>query len=136
MRLLNKLAPHTHWLIRLSLAGTFLYHGFGKFPSAQTLSDMLGISLYLVYIVALLETTGGIFIIIGGFGKEIFTRLGALFFAIVMSGAIIKFHWGQWSFVQSSTHPMGGMEFQTLILTVSIFFLCQGNAVGGKKSSM
>jgi len=34
MNALNKFSGYGHWLVRLSLAGTFLYHGFIKFPMA------------------------------------------------------------------------------------------------------
>ncbi len=32
MNFLSPLAPHAHWVLRLSLAATFLYHGITKFP--------------------------------------------------------------------------------------------------------
>ena len=39
MNFLSPLAPHVHWALRLSLAATFLYHGFGKFP-VQSFMDL------------------------------------------------------------------------------------------------
>ncbi len=35
--------------------------------------------------------------------------------------------WPQWSFVPSESHPMGGMEFQVLLLLTSLYFLVKGN---------
>ena len=34
----------------------------------------------------------------------------------VMAGAIALVHWGKWSFVASESHPMGGMEFQVVLM--------------------
>jgi len=31
-------------------------------------------------------------------------------------------HWEQSSFVSTETHPMGGMEFQVLLLLMALYF--------------
>jgi putative oxidoreductase len=36
-------------------------------------------------------------------------------------------HWGQWSFVASDSHPMGGMELQVVLLLIGLYFLIRGN---------
>ena len=88
---------------------------------------MLGMSVSVIFILATLETFAGVLIIWGGFSKEIFTRIGAALIIPIMSGAIMKAHWGQWNFVPSETQPMGGMEFQVTLILISIFLLIKGN---------
>ncbi|MFQ6614598.1 MAG: DoxX family membrane protein, partial [Fidelibacterota bacterium] len=63
---MNKLGPYAHWLIRISLGITFLYHGYGKFPMAQGMADMMGMPVALIYILALMELAGGLLILWGG----------------------------------------------------------------------
>jgi len=125
----DKLALNSHWLIRFALAGIFLFHGPSKFPMAQGMADMMGMHVFMVYALATAETLGGIFIILGGFGKDWMTRAAGLIFSVVMIGAIVKVHWGQWAFAPSETHPMGGMEFQVLVLAISLFVFLRGNRV-------
>jgi putative oxidoreductase len=45
-----------------------------------------------------------------------------------MIGAIVMVHWGQWSFVATDTHPMGGMEFQVVLLLMGLYYLVRGNS--------
>jgi putative oxidoreductase len=44
-----------------------------------------------------------------------------------MLGAIAMVHWPRWSFVPSETHPMGGMEFQVVLMLLGLFFALRGN---------
>ena len=39
----------------------------------------------------------------------------------MLLGAIFMVHWPRWSFVANESHPMGGMEFQVLLLGVALF---------------
>ena len=55
------------------------------------------------------------------------TRLAALATIPVLIGAIVLVHWGQWSFVATETHPMGGMEFQVVLLLMALYFVIRGN---------
>lgn len=130
MSFLNRLAPYAHWLLRLSLASVFLYHGLSKFPTLSGFAQMTGLPMFIAVLVALLESLGGLLVLIGGVSKDWVTRIGALFIAPVMVGAIVLFHWGAWNtFAQTETHPMGGMEFQVVLLFVSLYLLIKGNAV-------
>ncbi len=45
----------------------------------------------------------------------------------VIIGAIIIVHWGRWNFVPSETHPMGGFEFQTVLLLLMLYLVFTGN---------
>jgi putative oxidoreductase len=127
----NKFSGYGHWLVRLSLAGTFLFHGFTKFPMAPMMAKMMGMPVIMIYMLAMMEVVGGIFILWGAVGPEWATRVAGLLFSVVMLGAISMMHWQNgWSFTSGwgeGTNHMGGMEFQTLILAVSLFFVVKGN---------
>ena len=46
----------------------------------------------------------------------------------VLLGAIAMVHWGQqWRFATSESRPMGGMEFQAVLLLVGLYFALRGN---------
>ena len=126
------LTPHTHWALRATLASVFMYHGIQKLTHLERMSEMLQLPLSIVLLVALAETVGGALIVFGGFSKALsvadwLTRIGATMIVPVMVGAIAMVHWGQWSFVANPTHPMGGMEFQVVLLLLSIYFIVNGN---------
>ena len=129
MNAINKLAPYSHWFIRINLAGIFLYHGFGKFMAAEMMSKMMMMPIEMIYITGVMEVSGSLLVLWGGFGRDWATRLSGLLFSIVMIGAISMFHWPQWSFVANEAKPMGGMEFQLLVAMVGIYFLTKGNKI-------
>jgi putative oxidoreductase len=121
MDFLKKLAPHVHWGLRLSLAATFLYHGWGKFP-IDAFSQAMGMPLPMAWAVALAELAGGTALIVGAFGKEILTRLGGLIVIVIMIGAIALVH------AKNGFNSMnGGMEFQLLMLVTGLYFFAKGN---------
>lgn len=129
MSFLDKITENGHWLIRVSLASIFIYHGLVKFPMAEMMAEGMGMPIFMVYMLALVETLGGIFIILGAFTNELFTRLAGAFMAVPMLGAIAMVHWPRWSFVATESKPMGGMEFQLLVFLLALVF-----AVGGNKA--
>ena len=121
MDLLNNLAPHVHWGLRLSLAATFIYHGWGKFP-VDVFSQAMGMPVPMVWAVALAELAAGLMLIAGAFGKEILTRLGALIVVVIMIGAIAMVH------AKNGFNVMnGGMEFQLLMLVSGLYLAAKGN---------
>jgi len=117
------------WPVRLALAGIFLYHGSGKFMMPE-MAGMMGLSQPVWLLVGTAEMLGGAGFVVGGVLTKrlgsLITRLAGLAIIPVMLGAIAMVHWGQWNFTPSQTHPMGGMEFQVLILSVAIFALVTG----------
>lgn len=123
---LNRLRPNAHWFLRAGFAATFLFHGVGKIATFSGLSEMVGGSL-VAALVTFAEIAAGLGIIIGGFQNEIITRLAGLAAIPVMLGAIIMFHWPRWSFTPEEGFPMGGMEFQVVLLLIGIYFLITGN---------
>jgi putative oxidoreductase len=70
-------------------------------------------------------------VLIGGLRNDaIFdraTRVGAALNIPVLIGAISIVHWGRWNFVPSESHPMGGFEFQAVLLLISIYLVVTGN---------
>ena len=128
MKFLNS---NAHWLLRIALASVFLYHGVLKFMNLEGFAQMLPISYTEVVLVALAETVGGLLVLVGGFSSDrlfdLATRIGAALNIPVILGAISIVHWGRWNFVPSESHPMGGFEFQAVLLLVMLFFVITGN---------
>ncbi len=128
MNALNKFSGYAHWGIRIAIAGVFLFHGLQKITHPAG-GAMLGMPTILWLLVGLAETGGGALILAGAFLPDWATRLGGLLIIPPMLGAIAKVHWGQWSFVPSESHPMGGMEFQFTLLMLGVYFLLKGKGV-------
>lgn len=119
------------WLIRASVAATFIYHGATKFPNIAAGAEYMGMPFIVWLAVALGEIAAGASLLAGGALRntlgDILTRLGGAGVAVIMLGAIALVHWGQWNNMASETHPFGGMEFQTLLLAVGAYFVLRGN---------
>ncbi len=128
MKFLNQ---NAHWLLRIALASVFIFHGALKLVNLEGFAQMLPISYTEVVLVALAETGGGLLVLLGGFGSDrifdLATRIGAALNIPVIVGAISMIHWGRWNFVPSETHPMGGFEFQAVLLLIMLFLLITGN---------
>jgi putative oxidoreductase len=93
---------------------------------------MMGLPIYVAALVALAEVGGGLGVIAGAAVRhDWLTRLGGLVTVPVTLGAIVMVHWGQWSFVASDSYPMGGMEFQVVLLALGLWFAVTGN--GGRR---
>jgi len=120
------------WLLRIALASVFIFHGVAKVGDLVAGGAIpMGHSFEVWALVAFAEVAGGIGIILGGLlagsvGDAI-TRLSGLAIVPVMLGAIAMVHWPRWSFVPSESHPMGGMEFQVVLLLIGLFFVLRGN---------
>lgn len=126
------LVRHSHWVLRIGFASVFLFHGVEKFVMGiGGFAAMMNLPVTVAFLVALAEVLAGVGIIAGAtvrnrFG-DILTRLAGLAAAPVLLGAIAMVHWGQWSFVASDSHPMGGMEFQVVLLLLALSFILRGN---------
>ena len=130
MKLQDRLSNNAHWLLRIAIAGVFVYHGVLKFSNLEGFTTMLPIS-YLEVVFVGLANVGSALVLLGGFRDDLFsdlaTRIGAAFNIPVMIGAIYLVHWGRWNFVPTETHPMGGMEFQVTLALVMLYLLITGN---------
>jgi putative oxidoreductase len=117
----------SHWFLRLPFAAVFLYHGTGKLIMPDLSADMLSLPVALVVLVGLAEVLAGLGSVAGGLAvmpkRELITRLAGLAAAPVLLGAIALVHFPRWSFVPSDSHPMGGMEFQVVLLGLALYFL-------------
>lgn len=124
----RRFEPHAHWLLRAGLASVFLFHGFGKVPNVAGFAEMMGLPFAVAALVTFAEVAGGIGILVGGFKSELITRLAAIAMIPVLLGAIVMVHGPRWSFVPAEGFPMGGMEFQVVLLLGALYFLIMGNA--------
>jgi len=131
--MLDSFKPGAHWLPRIGIAAVFLFHGIGKLASVGGFAQMMGLPYPVAALVTFAELAGGIGIIVGGFTSDLVTRLAALAMAPVLLGAIIMVHWGRWSFTPAEGFPMGGMEFQVVLLLIALYFLIVGNSGVGKE---
>ncbi len=125
------LTTNAHWLLRIALASVFVFHGVLKLMNLEGFAQMLPISYTEVVLVALAETVGGLLVLLGGLTSgrlfDLATRIGAALNIPVIIGAISIVHWGRWNFVPSETHPMGGFEFQAVLLLILLFLVITGN---------
>lgn len=100
-------------LIRLSVAATFIVHGWQKIGNMEGTIGFfasLGFGASLTYFVAWAEFLGGIALALGGA-----TRLVGALFAAIMVVAIYSVHW------KNGFNTMaGGYEFQLLLLACSV----------------
>ena len=108
------ISKNIHWILRLPIAITFFVHGIPKLGNEVA---NLG---YIGYLVGPFEFLGAGCLLIGPFYKDSITRIGSLMISIIMVGAIYLhlFKWGD---------SLKDIEWQFLILAVSIFFIIKGN---------
>ena len=92
-------------------------------PAAS--AEMLGLPVAVSLLVGVAEVLAGIGAVVGGIERApyrvLVDRLTGLAAAPVLLGAIFMVHWPRWSFVASESHPMGGMEFQVVLLGVALY---------------
>ncbi|MGM0588678.1 MAG: DoxX family protein [Bacteroidota bacterium] len=130
MEQLNKLSGIAHWLPRLSLAAIFIYHGFPKVAMTGDVAAMMGMPFIMVLMLGLMEIGGALLMLWGGIGPDWSTRLAGLIFTGIMIGAIVMVHaqFG-WSSINMGNNGGRGMEFQVLIIAVSLLYAFKGNAL-------
>lgn len=116
-----------NWFIRIPFAAVFAGHGAGKLLMPAASAEMLSLPLVLVILVGVAEVLAGVGAVVGGIDKApyraLVDRLTGLAAIPVLIGAIAMVHWPRWSFVASESHPMGGMEFQVVLLGIALYFL-------------
>ncbi len=123
MEVLNKMAPHAHWFLRIGLASVFLYHGGQKWLDLGAAAEGLGLPVLIATLVAVVEVGSVLLILAGGVAKDWMTRVAGLGFAVIMLGAIFRVH------LQNGWNSIGamGMEFQFTLLMTSLYFVTVGN---------
>ncbi|HZX24721.1 MAG TPA: DoxX family protein [Woeseiaceae bacterium] len=128
---MKTLDSNAHWLLRIALASVFVFHGLLKLADLEGFTQMLPISYVEVVLVAAAEAGGGLLVLFGGVGNrpvhDLATRIGAALNIPVMLGAIWMVHWGRWNFVPTESHPMGGFQFQAVLILIMLFLVITGN---------
>lgn len=93
MKILSSFQPLGLLVLRIALGVIFLTHGYPKLTrSAAAMQGMFvqhGLPAHLVYVAGVLETFGGILLIVGLFARPV-----ALLLAVEMAVAIAKVHSG------------------------------------------
>ena len=128
MDLLSRLIPVVHWAPRLVLAAIFIPQGYSKFIYPGIIPPPYW------QLVGVLEILGGVFLVVGAFGRDLLTRAGALLILVVMTGAtIMMFQPNAMSYGLDGPKlwvgPMGGLDLQALTAAVSLYYLVNGNEV-------
>jgi len=122
---------NTIWFVRIPFAITFAGHGAGKLLMPAMSAEMLGLPVSLVLLVGAAEVLAGVGAFVGGLERvpqrALVDRLTGLAAAPVLIGAIALEHWPRWSFVATESHPLGGMEFQVLLLGVALYLALGAN---------
>ena len=136
---MNFVNRNAHWLLRIALASVLIFHGVLKLTNLEGFAAMLPISYTQTVLVAIAETVGGLLLLIGGLRNsvpfDLATRVGAAMNVPVLIGAISIVHWGRWNFVPTETHPMGGFEFQVVLLLLLLFLIITGNQGNANRTS-
>jgi len=121
-------ARHAHWLPRVAFASVFLFHGGAKLADVAGFAQMMSLPLTVAWLVTAAELAAGLGVLAGPLlRRDWITPLAGLAAVPVLLGAIAMVHWGQWSFVPTDSHPMGGMEFQVLLLLLALWLTAVGN---------
>lgn len=136
---LDRIGSWAHWTLRVALASTFLFHGLPKFWGLSQFAEGIGMSVAVAFLVPVAEVGGALLVLLGGAlgGSlgDLATRLGALAFIPVMIGAITMVHWPRWSFEPAESFPVGGMEFQVILILLSLFLVLRGNSVKSRTAT-
>lgn len=133
------IAPYMHWALRIALVSTFLFHGLPKFAGISAFAESNSLPFAVALLVPVAEVGGALLVLLGGLSRgalgDLATRLGAVAFIPVMASAIAMVHWPRWSFEPSGSHPAGGMEFQVILILLSVYLVIKGNDVTRTGSS-
>lgn len=121
-------------ILRVVLGVVFLAHGLDKIQggvgNTAAWFDSIGLPGFLAYAVVLIETAGGIALILG-----LATRIVAGLLAVVLAGAIIT--------VQLSAGFLGGYAYDLALLAMAVYLFINGSKLysadqmlfSGKKES-
>ncbi len=100
-------------LLRLTVGGLFLYHGITKFQNMQGTIGFfasLGFPAFLAYLVAAVETVGGILMVLG-----LWTSVAGAALAIILAVAIFKTKLG-------GAFPKAELDVLLLVASLSVAF--------------
>lgn len=113
----NRLHEITYWGIRASIGVIFFVYGIQKFdPIWQQHLVNFGLPPELQIPVALAETIGGIFLIVG-----FMTRVTGAIFSIIMLDAIFHIRWENGFFI-----AQGGWDYDLALLAMNLLVIATG----------
>lgn len=105
MKFLNNVRPLALLILRMALGIIFLFHGYPKLAHAgggmQGAFVEHGLPAYFVYVAGIIETFGGLLLLLG-----LFARGAALLLAMEMCVAIWKFHSQSYLVVHNYEFPL------------------------------
>ncbi len=99
------------FLLRIITGLVFLMHGINHFGNVDQTSfffNHIGLSVFFVYLVSVIEVVGGIAFILG-----IFTRIFAFLFSIIMVFAVM---------LTNRELHLSSYELELMLFAVSVFF--------------
>ncbi|QDU62036.1 hypothetical protein Pan216_29020 [Planctomycetes bacterium Pan216] len=130
-RLVERVAGHAHWLLRVGLAASFLSHSLPRYGALDAFAERMDLPYGAAVMATMVETLAAMAILVGGFVPGMLghwiTRLGAFAYVPIMAVAILTQHWGRWSFTPAPDYPLGGAEFPTIMLLTATYLGIKGN---------
>lgn len=113
----NRLHEITYWGIRASIGVIFFVYGIQKFdPIWQQHLVNFGLPPELQIPVALAETIGGVFLIVG-----FMTRITGAIFSIILLDAIFHIRWENGFFI-----AQGGWDYDLALLAMTLLVIATG----------
>ncbi|MEK7641780.1 MAG: DoxX family protein [Patescibacteria group bacterium] len=104
------------FILRIGVGVLFLVHGIAKFSDISGTAGffgMIGLPAFMAYVIAFIETVGGIALILG-----VYTRIASVLLAAVMIGAYFS--------VKLGKPFMGGWELDFILFMASVTILASG----------
>ncbi|WP_374721134.1 DoxX family protein [Peribacillus tepidiphilus] len=112
------------FILRIFVGIAFFIHGLAKWQggieNTAEFFETIGLPGILAYVVAFIETAGGIALVLG-----IGTRIVSVLLAIIMIGAIFKVKLSAGFF---GNGQMAGYELDLALLVISIYLALNGNS--------
>ncbi|MEZ2656727.1 DoxX family protein [Aneurinibacillus aneurinilyticus] len=112
-------------ILRLVLGITFLIHGLDKFQSGigniAGWFESVGLPGFLAYIIATIETVGGLAVILG-----LGTRIVSFLFILVLAGAIITV---KIAVGFTGNGQMAGYELDLALLAIAVHLAINGSSL-------
>jgi len=113
----NRIQELTYWGIRASVGVIFFVYGLQKFdPIWEQHLINFGLSPEMQIPIALAETIGGIFLIVG-----FMTRITGVIFSIILLDAIFHIRWENGFFI-----AQGGWDYDLALLAMMLFVIATG----------
>jgi len=114
----NRLHEITYWGIRASVGVIFIVYGLQKFnPIWREYLIGFGLPPELQIPIALAETIGGIFLIVG-----FMTRITGVVFSVILLDAIFHIRWEKGFLISQ-----GGWDYDLALLAMVLFVLVTGS---------